>query len=243
MKCIAPDKITEEQLLVYTSGEADSATVDHIRRCPHCAERARAYATDQQILHTLFHRVECPDAHTLGEYHLGLLSSTERDAIEDHLKTCSVCATEVTDLDQFLEQVPITPALPSTSPQLKRLVARLVPPSPGSAVIQHPSPAFRGAGAAAPDVYWAGDIKLVVGLEADGLRAGRKMLLGFTARQDQPLASLTGALVELKRRGEAVAVEQVDALGNFVFSSLVSGEYELALVTDQEQVVIETIVV
>lgn len=242
MECIAPDEIAEEQLLAYADGEADSATVDHIRRCAYCAERARAYATDQQILRALFHRVECPDAHTLGEYHLGLLSATEQAAIDDHLAVCSACAVEVADLEHFLQDVLTTPAPSSPSRQLKRLVARLVPPAPGSAA-QRPAFAFRGASAAPADVYRAEDIKLVVGLEADGLRAGRKMLLGFTTREGQPLVSLTGAQVQLRRRGATVAVEQVDDLGNFVFSGLTSGEYELALVTGQERVVVETIVV
>jgi len=35
----------------------------------------------------------------------------------------------------------------------------------------------------------------------------------------------------------------VDTLGNFVFCDLNSGEYELMLFTDQEQIVIETIVI
>jgi hypothetical protein len=241
MECIAPDKITEEQLLAYVDGEADSATLDHVRRCPYCAERARAYATDQQILRTLFYRLECPDAHTLGEYHLGLLSPTEQAAIEDHLQICSLCAAEVADLEHFLQDEPITPPLPSAPTPLKHLVARLTSLPSGSA-IQRPAFALRGT-AAPPDVYRAEDIRLVVGLEADGLRAGRKMLLGFTTREGQPVASLTGAQVKLRRRGETVAEEQVDSLGNFVFSGLTSDEYELVLATEQEQVVVERIVV
>jgi hypothetical protein len=96
---------------------------------------------------------------------------------------------------------------------------------------------------AAPGVYQAEDVKLVVGLEADGLRAGHKMLLGFTSREGQPLATLAGARVLLNRGGTPFAAEEVDALGNFAFSNLSSGEYELVLVTDREQVVVETILV
>jgi hypothetical protein len=83
----------------------------------------------------------------------------------------------------------------------------------------------------------------VVGLEADGLRAGHKMLLGFTSREGQPLEDLAGARVLLKRDGVPFAAEEVDALGNFVFSDLGSGEYELVLFTDREQVVVETLVI
>jgi anti-sigma factor RsiW len=241
MECIAPDKITDEQLLAYVDGEADSATVDHIRRCPYCARRAHAYAADQHVLRTLFYRLECPDAHTLGEYHLGLLSPTEQAAVKDHLEVCPLCVAEVAELEQFLQEEPVAPSLSSASTQLKRLVARLTPPSPGAAA-QQPAFVLRGT-AAPPDIYRAEDIRLVVGLEADGLRAGRKMLLGFTTRVGQTVASLTGAQVQLKRRGETVAEEQVDSLGNFVFSGLTSDEYELVLATEQEQVVVERIVV
>ena len=127
-------------------------------------------------------------------------------------------------------------------PKLKRLVAQLDPQASGLGT-QQPALAFRGAAARPLDFYQAEDIRVVVGLEADGLRAGRKMLLGFTARQGQPLESLSGAYVQLSHRGETLALEQVDTLGNFVFSDLSSGEYELMLVTDKEQVVIEAIVI
>ena len=242
MKCIAPSKISDEQLLAYNDDEADQTTLDHVRRCPYCAERARAIAADQLVLRALFFRAECPDAHTLGEFHLGLLSADEQAAIKNHLRTCADCAAEIVDLDHFLQVAPSDPGTAPLQRKLKRMVARLTPVYPGSEG-QQPAPAFRGAAAAPADVYLAEDIKVVVGLEADGLRAGRKMLLGFTAREGKPLESLSGAHVQLSHRGATVALEQVDALGNFVFSDLTSGEYELLLFTDQEQVVIEAIVI
>lgn len=242
MKCIAPSEISDEQLLAYSDGEADQTTLDHLRRCPYCAERARAIATDQLALRALFFRAECPDAHTLGEFHLGLLSADEQDAIKNHLRTCADCAAEIVDLDHFLQAASSDPVTTPLQRRLKRMVARLTPVYPGSES-QQPAPALRGAAAAPADVYLAEDIKVVVGLEADGLRAGRKMLLGFTAREGKTIESLSGAHVQLSHRGETVAQEQVDTLGNFVFSDLTSGEYELLLFTDQEQVVIEAIVI
>jgi hypothetical protein len=242
MECIAPHEITEEQLLAYSDGEADDTSVEHIGRCPYCQERARTIAANQSILRILFQRVECPDAHTLGEFHLGLLPADKRAAIEHHLKSCPDCATEISDLAHFLRDVPIMLPPAPLQTQLKRLVARPVTPPPGP-VVHQPALVFRGAAAAPPDVYQAEDIKMVVGLEADGLRAGRKMLLGFTTREGMPIDSLTGARVQLSRRGQAIALERVDTLGNFVFCDLTSGEYELMLFTDQEQIVIETIVI
>jgi hypothetical protein len=242
MECIAPSEISDEQLLAYCDGVADQTTLDHIRRCPYCAEQARAIATDQLALRTFLYRAECPDAHTLGEFHLGLSSADEQTAIKNHLRICTDCAAEIVDLDHFLQAVPIDPATPPLRRQLKRIVARLTPAYPDSEV-QQPAPAFRGAAASPADVYLAEDLKVMVGLEADGLRAGRKMLLGFTTREGKPLESLSGAHVQLSHQGETVALEQVDALGNFVFSDLTSGEYELLLFTDQEQVVIEAIVI
>ncbi len=241
MECIAPDEITEVQLIAYADGEGDSATIDHLRRCPYCAKRARAYAADQQVLRALFYRVECPDAHTLGEYHLGLLPPADRRVVEAHLQSCHLCAAEIAELRSFLDEVKIVPKKLSPLPPLKRLVARLTSPPPTPAA-QQPAFALRGATASA-DFYQAEDIKIVIGLEADGVQAGRKMLVGFTARQGKPLTSLTGTQVQLRRSGATVAVERVDDLGNFAFGGLTSGEYELILATDREQVVIETVVV
>ena len=242
MTCVAPGEISDEQLLAFGDGEADQTTLDHIRRCPYCVEQARAIATDQLALRTIFYRAECPDAHTLGEFHLGLLYAEEQGAIKNHLRTCADCAEEIVDLDHFLQEAPLDPATTPLRRLLKRMVARPAPAYPGSEN-QQPAPAFRGAAAAPADVYLAEDIKVIVGLEADGLRAGRKMLVGFTAREGKPLENLSGAHVQLSHRGETVALEQVDELGNFVFCDLTSGEYELLLFTDQEQVVIEAIVV
>jgi hypothetical protein len=242
MECIAPDEITEEKLLAYGDGGADEIAVEHIDQCPYCAERALALATDQLALRILFHRVECPDAHTLSEFHLGLLTADEGAATKHHLESCPHCTTEVKELDRFLQEVPIALVVPPVQGQVKRLVARLAP-SPPDPATQQPALAFRGAAAVPPDVYLAENIRMVVGLEADGLHAGRKMLLGFTTREGKPIESLTGARVQLSRRGQTVAMEQVDTLGNFMFSDLSSGEYELVLFTDREQVVIETILI
>lgn len=242
MECIAPYEISEEQLLAYSDGEADETTLKHIARCAYCTEQARAITANQSILRVLFQRIECPDAHTLGEFHLGLLSPDEHPVIEDHVNSCPDCSKEISDLEQFLQEVPIKSTPHPLQTQLKRLVARPAP-SPPDPAAQQPAFVFRGAAAAPLDVYQAEDIKMVVGLEADGIRAGRKMLLGFTTRENKPIESLSGAQVQLSRRGQAIAREQVDTLGNFIFSDLTSGEYELTLFTDQEQIVIETIII
>jgi hypothetical protein len=241
MGCIAPNAISEEQLLAYADGEGDNVTIEHIRHCDYCAQKARAYTADQALLRAVFYRVECPDPQTLGEYHQGLVPPSEQAAIAKHLTICRLCSTEIADLDHFLQEVPTIPHLLSLSSQLKRLVAHKIPLSDGG--IPHPALALRGTAAASPDVYRAEDIRLVVGVEADGLQAGRKMLLGFILREGESLASLTGAQVQLRAGETTVAVEQVDRSGNFVFRGLGSGKYELILLTDREQVVIESIVV
>lgn len=242
MKCIAPNSINEEQLLAYVDGEGDEATIAHIQHCAYCAQRAQAYTTDQALLRVVFHRIDCPDAHTLAEYQQGLLSPTEQMAIEDHLKMCLACSKEIADLDRFLQEVSLAPISQAIATQLKRIIARKIPTSTDS-VIEHAAFALRGATSAPPGVYRADDIKLVIGLEADGSQAGRKMILGLTSREGQSLASLAGAQVQLRRGETTIAVEEVDTLGNFIFTGLLSGDYELILATGREQVVVETITV
>jgi anti-sigma factor RsiW len=106
MECIAPDEITDEQLIAYIDGEADSATREHVCRCPYCAKRAHDYDLDQQALRALLYRADCPDAQTLGEYYLGvgLLSPADRAVIEAHLQECSLCAGDLAKLKRFLEE-------------------------------------------------------------------------------------------------------------------------------------------
>jgi anti-sigma factor RsiW len=104
MKCIAPDEITDEQLIAYIDGEADGATIEHIQSCPSCTERAKAYDIDQRALRAALYRAECPDPQTLGEYHLGLLAPADRAAIEEHLQVCSLCLADIAKLERFLEE-------------------------------------------------------------------------------------------------------------------------------------------
>lgn len=106
MECIAPDEITEEQIIAYIDGEADGATRKHIRCCPYCAKRAHDYDLDQQALRALLYRVDCPDAQALGEYYLGfgLLSPADRAVIEEHVTNCSLCTADLAKLERFLEE-------------------------------------------------------------------------------------------------------------------------------------------
>jgi anti-sigma factor RsiW len=104
MGCIEPGKIADEQLIAYIDGEADSATREHIRRCPHCAKRVDDYDLDQRALRALLYRADCPDAQVLGEYYLGLLSPADRAVIEEHVRDCSLCLADIAKLEHFLEE-------------------------------------------------------------------------------------------------------------------------------------------
>jgi predicted DNA-binding WGR domain protein len=104
MKCVEPGKITDEQIIAYVDGEADVATIEHVRCCAYCTGRARAYDLDQRALRAALYRVDCPEAQFLGEYHLGLLSPADQDAIEAHLRDCSLCTADLAKLERFLEE-------------------------------------------------------------------------------------------------------------------------------------------
>jgi anti-sigma factor RsiW len=96
--------VTDEQLIAYIDGEADIATTEHVRNCPVCTNKARAYYIDQQALRAALYRIDCPDAQTLGEYHLGLLAPADQAAIEEHMANCSLCMADIGKLDRFLEE-------------------------------------------------------------------------------------------------------------------------------------------
>ena len=56
----------------------------------------------ETYLQNLLHRFNCPDATTLGEYHLGLVDKQTQTVITKHLTTCHRCQTDLTNLADFL---------------------------------------------------------------------------------------------------------------------------------------------
>lgn len=226
MTCVSPPELADHQLLAHLDGEAGPEVEAHLVRCPYCRGRAQELAAVHALVSAKLHRLDCPDAHELGEYHLGLLPGKRAAAIREHLASCPHCAREVAQLEGYLED--LAPDI-STSPfrRLRVLVAQLFAPQerlrPPDRLVPVPAYAVRGTDEG-PRLYRVEGFQVAVETQEDAAAPEHYTLLVL----------VTGAGFEtlearLNREGLPVARMRVDDLGNLIFNALTPGEYDLVL--------------
>jgi hypothetical protein len=243
--CINPEPLSDADILAFVEGEAGAEIVAHIQQCPHCATLAADYARLQHGLRQRLFRFDCPAAQRLGEFYLDLLPPEQRAEIAAHLERCVRCQDDLEALHQFMTGVPLEIA-PGWLAVVRRVVARLVPPTPGFGPSLAPQPAYaglRGPVAAGPQRYAADDLSIDLAVEDDRSQPGRRLLIGLVTRPGQDLAVLEDTPVELRQDGRSVATARVDDVGNFVLAGLLRGRYGLALLVGDTEVVVESVAV
>ncbi len=227
MTCISPPELEDAQLLRFIDGQAGAAVKSHLDRCAACRRRAEELATLQKHLGARLDRLTCPSSVELGEYHLGLLPADGAEAVRRHLAECVRCSGELAQLGDYLKQV--GPDLDvSFGEQVKVLVARLADSLGGLGLSGAPAwqPALAGVrgDVSGPRLYQAEDLQVSVEAQADPQVAGRRQLLGL-------LLGAEGGpwQAQLQHDAGPAATQPIDELGNFIFSDLVPGNYELVL--------------
>jgi hypothetical protein len=205
------------------------------------------------------YRWDCPPNQVLGEYQLGLLSNEIAAAVTLHLGACVLCTMELTMLEQFLandpyliERVPVqtsslnnhhTPrALKPLADRLRersgarvrRIVATMLPQQPRFSFVRDV------AGAEVwPRRYTAEDFSISIQIEQGASRRDSLKLIGFVTRKGTTLKTLQGIPVVLSSQTHEVYTQNIDDLGNFVFSSIAPETYTLELQLPDSTIVIE----
>lgn len=87
-------------LVAAADGEADEATMAHVRSCPHCAARVAQLKTMQSRLRWRLFRLGCPASDQLMDYCQGLLDPYQRAALVQHLAVCPHCSAELALLER-----------------------------------------------------------------------------------------------------------------------------------------------
>lgn len=172
---------------------------------------------ESQLRRSLY-RFDCPDAHTLGEYELGLLDPEQRISLATHANGCDDCLAELHTLRAFLA----TPTRVSESigERTRRVVATLFAPAPGLAF-----GGLRGTAAeTAPRVYEVEDITITLGHgQGPGTLIGLVMIVHISPED------LVGRPVRLIPRAGGALVSTLDDIGNFEFSDVAPDTYALEL--------------
>lgn len=174
-------------------------------------------------LKAALYRITCPDSATLGNFHLGLLPEEATTQISNHLAICPHCVQEIEQLEAFLLETAVSPQ-PSTAERIKVWIAKRLP-SGGQTNNRLGTPAFAMRGSdTGPLMYEAGDAQLSLEVQDDPEHPGHKSILGLV------LGIETEAVAARLIQGEAVITAvTLDELGNFTFSGLEPGKYELTL--------------
>jgi hypothetical protein len=227
MVCVSPPELDDRELLAYLDHTCGLEVVEHLKRCPHCHERARRLAQFRDRLAARLYRTECPSPIELGEYHLGMLPGEQAEAVSRHLNECPHCRREVDQLQAYLAD--LEPSLqPSPLEQIKErvrvLIAHLVDEAKSHAPgMPTPAPAHAGLrGEEEARVYVVGDVQIAIEVQDDAKRPGRKTLLGLVIG-----AEPEGVQARLWQDERRIATIPVDELGNFVIPDLAAGSYEL----------------
>ncbi len=105
--CALPSAPSATALIAAADGEADEATLAHLRACPHCAAQVAQLEDLQARLRRRLYRLYCPVSETLMDYCQGLLDAHQRAAVVQHLALCPHCSAEVA----LLERVGATPVV------------------------------------------------------------------------------------------------------------------------------------
>ncbi|HKF38538.1 MAG TPA: hypothetical protein VKB35_16695 [Ktedonobacteraceae bacterium] len=265
MECIEPGAIRDEELLAYLAGERVRPVVaQHLTKCQHCSSHLADYRQIENMLTIKLYRWDCPPNQVLGEYHLGLLRKDLAIAVRMHLNTCVLCAAEVRALSEFLADDPLLVARPQaakitvlpsalnnhrpargtervldqlrnrSAAGIRRIVAILQPAQPRLAYERNGAPSTLW-----PRHYMAEDVSISIQIELGASRADSLQLIGFVTRTGAALEALQGTPVLLSSQASPVRTQDIDELGNFVFSSLSPATYTLELQFPESTIVID----
>jgi anti-sigma factor RsiW len=237
MNCVFPPELDDRQLLAYLDGETDSQVAHHLAQCPHCRENASRLAHLQDQLTARLYRISCPSSLELGDYQLGLLSTARAVVIAQHVNECPHCKREVSMLREYLNGE-IEPTMQAgLAKRVNIMIARLVRGGQGWA--QSPSvPGVVGirGGDEGPRIYQVDGVQLALEIQDDAGSPGRKVVLGLVTGLDS-----TGLRATLRQADQIVATTSADNAGNFVFSQLNPGNYQLILTRPEVEIHVQSL--
>lgn len=212
--------------MALADAAAPASVVEHVATCSGCAERAGSYGQMQGRLKNSLYRFDCPDAHTLGEYHLDFLEPDVRTQVAGHVLECDDCRVELQTLRTYLAQP--TSIAESPLEHVRRVVATLFRPAPGLAY-----GGLRGT-SDATRVFQVEDTTITVG---PGQGAGS--LVGLVLIAGTKPETLDGHTVRLVPSDRAAFASALDDLGNFEFEQVPAGSYALEIDVPGALIVVE----
>ena len=103
--CLHSQAPKDDELLRYVlEGEALPQPAEtHIVKCNSCRQQLESLASINAFLLRRLYRYQCPDMNILARYSAGLASLSEGLSVLSHLHTCPICAQEIHEMLDILE--------------------------------------------------------------------------------------------------------------------------------------------
>lgn len=228
--CIFPPELDDKQLLMYQEDPGvNQETARHLEKCAYCRNKLEELDHLEKHVKRHLYRASCPPPEALGEYHLRLLRASQMMIIGQHVRECPYCVKEITDLRKYLSEL----SQPGLLDSVKVFIADLISGTPTT-------PAYGGlrGNSKQSERYQADDVPIIIGVHDDKDHPGLKTVLGLI-----PGIGLRGFKVEMYQAGNLIASTLVDEIGNFLFTRLVPGLYELVLPGLDAQIRIPSVIV
>src|SRR5205085_5837614 len=129
-----------------------------------------------------------------------------------------------------------------SSDGMRRIIANLLPPQPRFAHQREVGNVLNTLESVTwPRRYSAEDISISVAVERETSRRDSLQLIGFVTRNGAALEALQGLPVLLASQAKVQYTQNVDELGNFVFSSVIPATYTLELQFPDRTIVIDAL--
>jgi hypothetical protein len=184
---------------------------------------------EQKLKRFLF-RSFCPDSTELGEYALNLLDRTEAQKLKRHLKDCSHCQRELSQLKSYLNDLSADLDL-SLVEHVKVWVGKLIDQS--GTQLPALAPALRGG----PEkilLYQAGEMQVSLQVQVNHKDPKLRDISGLLIGTEPE-----GWLASLWQEGRHAATSEVDELSSFSLKGVLPGGFTLILNSNESEILIE----
>lgn len=103
--CLHSQAPKDDELLGYAlDGESLSRSAEaHILKCNSCRRQLESLTSTNAFLLRRLYRYQCPDMNILARYSAGLASLNEELFVLAHLASCPLCAQEIHEMHNILE--------------------------------------------------------------------------------------------------------------------------------------------
>lgn len=207
MNCSFPPPLTDDEIEALIANQGDQALINHLANCASCAARFRQAKAFETALKRRLHRWDCPSADMLADFHMNLLSGSDRDRVAKHIDVCPHCQSEIGNLRAFLE----SDSQPKSRPMPGSMTMTWKPRYEAIARVsrQTASMALRGKTSGPMMVQTASGITVFLELQSETTQT---VLVGQMVAEQQ---DWTGALVKVFQSQQIQATTLVSEMGDF----------------------------